>query len=176
MNFQEMREAFLTETGLVDSELDDSKIAQWFNEAQLDLAWELGKAKKYIYENTNGGEYDLPDDCLRIVKCSAGYKINDVGKIEFDNDGNITLTYVGIPADFTATNLEQVSELHQSLHYLMVYFAASRYFDQESEGDTEESNHATKWMNYYLMGKNNAIARLRKLLNSSNTLEKWTVI
>lgn len=176
MNFQEMRAAFLTETGLVDSELDDTKIAQWFNEAQLDLAWELGRAEQYTYENTTGGEYDLPADCLRIVNCSAGYKINELGKIRFDNDGDIILSYVGIPADFTATDLDQTSELHKSLHYLMVYFAASRYFDQESEGDSEESAHATKWMNYYLMGKNNAIARLRKLLGSSNTLEKWTVI
>jgi hypothetical protein len=54
----------------------------------------------------------------------------------------------------------------------MAMFAASRYWDMESEGDGEESNHAGKWLSYYYQGKNAAKSRLP---GASFDVTGWTV-
>ena len=55
----------------------------------------------------------------------------------------------------------------------MALFASSRYWDKESEGDSEESNHANKYMGYYLNGKKTA---LNKMSFGGDKPKYWTVI
>lgn len=78
-----------------------------------------------------------------------------------------------LPALFDAGNSSAVSELPPVLHDLLPIFAASRYWDRESEGDTEESMHGTKWMSYYQQQK----ALRKAMLNlGGEKPQQWAVI
>lgn len=174
--FQQLKSEFIALTGVSDNEVTDEVFAVWLNECQQDLAYDMGTVSTTTYTATEGTAYDLPDGILRIVDCSdPHYELSDAGQIVFSFTGDVTLYYVAIPPAFTAEDADQVSTLNSTLHSLMPLWAASRYFDRESEGDPEESTHGTKWMNYYLRAKAQAMSRLHGLFGY-NKLEKWTVI
>ncbi|MDO4582300.1 MAG: hypothetical protein Q4B96_06950 [Bacillota bacterium] len=159
MTFAELIKAFEAHCG-VSNELDAAQLALWFNEAQNDLAADLGEIKKQTLTVTAGEEYALPDDCLRLVEVAgAPYDCTPDQKLVFGANGAATLYYCALPAGFSGSAGTQESELHPTLHYLLPIFAAARYWDAESEGDYEESNLGSKWMSYYLQGK--AAARIR---------------
>ena len=175
MDFAGLRNTFENYTGVSESEVEDIDLALWFNEAQLDLAYDLGNIKSKTYtDNVAGEENDLPVDALKIVSCSDKYEITLTGKIVFEAEGSPTLYYRAIPTDFTGTNETEICELHEALHYLLAIFAASRYWDKESEGDGEESQHATKWMQYYYQGKNLAISKLA-IVTGTTKVNKWII-
>ena len=177
MNFSELSDMFFSYTGASTSDVDDTDLAFWFNEAQLDLSFDLGPVSTTTFKNAVAGNpYDIPATALQILDCSCDYEINAAGKIVFASSGDIELTYRHEPAEFTAASDTEESALHESLHYLFVIFACARYWDKESEGDSSESALGTKWMNYYLMGKKRAIARLTSLMGGNGLADKWTII
>ena len=157
MTFNELVALFEAYTG-TEGEVEEAQLAMWFNEAQLDLAYDMGSV--VCWEPAGGTSYDVPEDCLRIIDSTGDYTISPDNKILLDTEGTV-LYYFKTPTPFTGADQDQESELNKALHTLLAMFAASRYFDQESEGDTEESNHATKWMSYYLQGKNTARTKLQ---------------
>lgn len=167
MKFHELVALFNTYTG-AEGYADNTQLAQWFNEAQLDLSYDLARATETTISENN---YTPPSDCLRIVDCSTDYEVTPTGNIMFASVP-CKLYYVALPEPFTGSDTEQESSLDQPLHYLMALFAASRYWDLESEGDTEESGHANKWMGYYLQAK--ALAKSRMNL-FGNKIDRWRI-
>lgn len=176
MNFGEMKTTFLNYTGITDGEVEETDLAIWFNEAQLDLAYDFGEIENQVYEDVKLNEkYALPQTALQLLDIGSEYTITEDNKIQFANEGENTLYFRAIPPSFTGLEEEQTSTLHSALHYLIPIFAASRYWDKESEGDSEESTHATKWMNYYLQGKATALAKL-SVANNINKVDRWIII
>lgn len=174
MTFEELVRSFETHTGL-SGEVDNAQLAIWMNEAQLDLSLVMGNVAAHTFtedELTDGG-YRLPADCLKLVDSTADYTQLPDGRLQFTSSGGATVYYRKNAAPFTGVDLSQISELPEPCHYLLPMWAASRYWDMESEGDGEESTHGTKWMNYYLQGKANL---LRYMDLSSVKLDAWRVI
>ncbi len=159
MNFGQMRDAFLSYTGVVDP-LDNAELAFWFNEAQLDLAWELAPVEAYELAGARGTVFTPPDDWLVIIGGSKQYRVTGGGDIVLEEDGPCELYYRKIPEDFSGLNDEQTTVLHLGLHYLLPIFAAARYWEKEAEGDGEELNQASRWLSYYYQGKSLAKSRL----------------
>lgn len=160
MTFDQMREMFEAYTGTRD-EVDSTQLALWFNEAQLDLAYDLGPIQSMELIPDEQGRIELGQDWLTVVGCDLPYERLADGGLHISGawEGK-KIYYRAVPQPFTGTNADEESELLPALHYLPALFAASRYWDMESQGDGEESNHASKWMSYYYQGKNLAKARL----------------
>lgn len=171
MTFSELCEAFTTYTGAVD-QVDNAQLALWFNEAQLDLAYELGPVSTLTL-NAAAGDSCLPgSDWLRVMGCDLDYVQLPDGRLRFTRGGQGGLYYRALPAAFSGADGSQVSALPQAVHYLLALFAAARYWAMESEGDAEESAHAAKWLSYYYQGKNTACSRLPA---ARMDLGGWTV-
>ena len=147
MTFAQLTAAFETYTNVSD-QVDAAQLALWFNEAQLDLAYELGAVETRQLELTPGALLRPEADWLRVVGCELDYKRQPDGSLLFPNGGSGRLFYRRQPRPFSGIDSDQVSELPEALHYLPALFAASRYWDMESEGDGEESGHAAKWLSY----------------------------
>lgn len=173
MNFATLKSIFENNTGVSSNEVESAELAFWFNEAQLDLAYELGPLGSYEYTAVADTTYDLPADALKITGCTGNYSIDGAGKIEFENEGENILYYRGMPTDFTGLDAEE-SELHKALHYLLPIFAGARYWDKESEGDPEEMNLANKWLSMYYQGKAHAINKL-SVITGASTPRAWTI-
>ena len=171
MTFEEMKEAFETYVGMSD-QVDNAQLALWFNEAQLDLAYELGKVESESISVSAGENYQPGLYWLRIVASELPFRREPDGSLTFEEEGDGKLYYRAIPTDMSGTDSSQESELPLALHYLPPLFAASRYWDMESEGDSEESSHASKWLSYYYQGKNLAKARLDQ---SSWDIGRWEI-
>lgn len=167
MNFSALVNLFEAYTQ-TDGAADNVVLALWFNEAEADLAYDLGPVVKYTYTE-EAAEYEPPLDCLRIL--AGDFSRTPQGKLVFSGDK--TIYYRQLPASFTGADGEAESPLPLSVHPLLAMFAASRYWDQESEGDGEESAHATKWMNYYQLGKARAVSRLDL---AGERVERWNVL
>lgn len=159
MDFSQLKAAFETHTGITD-ETDAAELALWFNEAQLDLAWELSPVKKLAVTVEAGSSFTPPEQWLCVIGADKEYRITPDGKILFEQEGPAEIYYREMPTSFSGTDEEEESTLHQSLHYLLPLFAAARYWEKESEGDSEESSQASKWLSYYYQGKSLAKARL----------------
>lgn len=159
MDFSQLKEAFEIHTGITD-EADAAELALWFNEAQLDLAWELSPVKKQSIDVIAGTAFTPPAGWLCVIGADKDYHITPDGKIIFEEEGPAELYYREIPVSFSGTDEEEESTLHQSLHYLLPIFAAARYWEKESEGDSDESRQASKWLSYYYQGKSLAKSRL----------------
>lgn len=172
MKFSELKAAFENYIG-VSGDVEDTSIALWFNEAQLDLAWDFGEIKTEDYSAVPGVGQDLPDDALVLLDATDTYTVNSSGKIVFDNGGSVELYYRAMPTDFTGFDQDQESALPKAVHNLMAIFATSRYWDKESDGDAEEGGHATKWLSYYYQGKNMAKTRFNAV--GGNQLDRWIV-
>lgn len=60
MTFSELCESFIAYTGAV-GQVDDAQLALWFNEAQLDLAYDLHRTPPSDFSGTNGNQIsELP--------------------------------------------------------------------------------------------------------------------
>ena len=159
MNFTQLTEAFETYMG-GQEQADPAQLALWFNEAQLDLSWELGRVASPLLTLAAGEEYEPPGDCLQLLGCDLPYRLLAGGRLLFEQGGRGRLYYRQRPASFSGTDGGQESELPSSCHYLLALFAVSRYWDAESEGDGQESALANKWLSYYYQGKSLARSRL----------------
>lgn len=171
MNFSELREAFETYTNATD-EVDAAQLALWMNEALLDLAYELGPVKKIEVEVEAGEEYQPGIEWLRVVHSDIDFCRQPDGALKFLTGGSGKIYFRELPTPFSGTDSGQQSGLHPALHHLPALFAASRYWDQECDGDAEESSLAAKWLSYYYQGKNLARARLD---NASWDIDSWRV-
>lgn len=171
--FTDLQKAFELHIN-AEGEIDSGQLVIWFNEAQLDLALDCGKIVRKVMIVEPGALYDLPEGCLELVTVEGSdYERTLDGKIVFATGGEILLYYRQNPQPFTGTDSDQVSQLHPALHDLIPIFAAARYWDRESEGDYEESGLGTKWMNYYLQGKEQRRQRLEGIYPK---VERWQVI
>lgn len=169
MNFGELKTLFESYTGISD-DVDNAQLALWFNEAQMDLAYDLGPVLSLA---VSAGDNDLApgEDWLCIIACDIDYIQLPDGKLRF-GPGSGRIYYRAAPQAFSGTDSGEESDLPAALHYLPALFAASRYWDTESEGDGEESNQAAKWLGYYYQGKN--LARNRSL-SAQQYIEGWTM-
>ncbi len=172
MTFEEMKRLFEAYTG-TDEEVDSAQLALWFNEAQLDLAYDLGPIQCQGIELDEDGYIRPGGSWLTVVGCDLPFSRRLDGRLAVEGDAAGKCIYFRqTPALLTGTDSEQESELPEVLQYLPPLFAASRYWDMESEGDGEESNHASKWLSYYYQGKNLAKARLEL---AKSPVEGWYV-
>ena len=171
MTFSELCEAFVTYTGAVD-QVDNAQLALWFNEAQLDLAYDLGPISTVELSAESGSSCLPGTDWLCITGSDLAYQKLADGRLYFPQGGSGNLYYRALPSAFSGADGDQESALPGPVHYLMAMFAASRYWDMESEGDSEESTHASKWLSYYYQGKNTAKSRLPA---ASIEITGWTV-
>lgn len=172
MKFSELITAFENYTG-AEGEVENIALALWFNEAQIDLQYSLGTITTYEYEDAEADTaYSLPTDVLVLTGSDVDYYIDQAGKIVFAEGGDINIYYRAQPTDFTGLDEDAESDLPSNIHQAIAMFAASRYWDKESEGDSEESAHAAKWFGYYYQAKNQAISKM----NISPTIDCWTVI
>jgi len=171
MTFEEMKQSFMI---CIDNAgpVSDAQLAQWLNEAQMDIAYELGPVVRKPIAAAEGMAYYPAADCLRIVACSLPYRKEADGALVFTQGGSCELFYRKVPAVLHGADPEESSELPAAVHHLLPLFAASRFWEKESEGDSEESMQAAKWMSYYYQGKN--MARLRLEQNNWD-LAGWQV-
>lgn len=176
MNFGEMINVYNAYVG-AEGDIDDAEIAQWFNEAQKDLAYDFGPAKMHTYENIAAGiGVNPPPDNMRVLDADQPYSINAAGMLVFEYGGSPTITYRYAPPPeslFTGSDDEQSSYLPFLIHDLMCLWAAYRYWLREAEGDSEEMNQAMRWYQDYQTAK--AMARV-KLDNGNSKIDRWTVI
>lgn len=175
MTFGELQSLFEAYTQ-TSGEVDAATLALWFNEAVLDLALSFGNGETYTYEDAVAETaYDLPSDCLRVLESEEDYAITAAGKIKFAEGGDIEITYRQFPTvSFTGVSTSQESDLPEIVHMLLARWAASRYWDAESEGDTEESNHAIKWMQDYRIGKATILNATQ--FGAQGSLSAWTIV
>lgn len=171
LTFAEMKEAFETYIGASD-QVDNAQLALWFNEAQLDLAYDLGAVTTLELNLAAGDQLSPEQDWLRLVDCDLEYRRQADGRLVFPRGGQGRLYLRLMPTAFTGANNSQLSPLHPALHYLPPIFAASRYWDAESEGDGAENAQAAKWLSYYYQGKNLARSRLHQ---AGVELDRWQV-
>lgn len=172
MNFSKLVEAFETYTGVV-GEIDDAELAIWFNEGQLDLALDFGTIKTESIIPNEHGVATLPSDSLKVLDCDAAYGWNAAGQLVVGTTDPVAVTYRAMPStEFTGADPDQVPELPNCLHYLLAIFAAARYWDRESEGDTEEMNLANKWLVTYNAAKKNFIGKLNQ---AGAFVDRWTI-
>ncbi len=171
MDFSQLAAAFAIHTGITD-EADPAELALWFNEAQLDLAWELAPVKKYQLEAKAGEAFIPPETWLSVIGADKDYHVGSDGAIIFDEAGPAELYYRELPLSFSGTDAAEESSLHQSLHYLLPLFAAARYWEKEAEGDSDEGRQASKWLSYYYQGKN--LAKMR-LFGINDPTECWKI-
>ena len=207
MNFNELQKLFISLSNT--DEVEESTLALWFNEAQLDLALDFGEVKAYQHSNTSpssavvtspqeagaGGEDNatastqieattaLPGDLLRIlyVQDSMGqpidWEITAQGLLCVKDASEYTLYYRAMPSvSFSGLAENEESALPTAVHHLLAYYAVWKFWDMESEGDTEESNHGTKFLNYYRNGKADMLAKLDFAGSTGNLLRTWTII
>lgn len=171
MTFEQLSHAFAAHCG-ISGGVDGAVLALWLNEAQLDLALDMGNIVEHTFVDVTAEGAELPDDCLRVLAADQEYWILPGRRIAFPSEGSHTIRYRQQPKPFDAVDNLQVSELNPALHYLLPLFAASRYWDMESEGDGEESNHANKWLAYYRQGR---AAMLSHLDCGCETVERWQI-
>ena len=96
MNFGEMREAFLSYTGITD-DVDNAELALWFNEAQLDLAWEMAPVQTYTLVCHEGEAFSLPEDWLTVIGGDHPYRVTAAGSIVPEHEGELQLYYRAVP-------------------------------------------------------------------------------
>ena len=172
MKFSKLVEAFETYTGVV-GEIDDAELAIWFSEAQLDLALDFGIIKTVLVQPDENGVATLPADSLKLLDCDVAYGWNAAGQLAVGTTDPISVTYRAMPSrEFLGDDPDQVPELPSPLHYLLAIFAAARYWDRESEGDTEEMNLANKWMATYNTAKRDFIGKLNQ---AGAFVDRWIV-
>jgi len=169
MTFGELKTLFESYTGIID-DVDNAQLALWFNEAQLDLAYDLGPVASADISAADN-DYSPGGDWLAVVACDIPYTRLPNGKLRFGS-GSGKIYYRAMPEAFTGIDDGQESGLPRAAHYLPALFAAARYWDTESEGDGEESGQAAKWLGYYYQGKNLAKARS---LTGQNPIDRWQV-
>ena len=176
MTFSEITEAFEAYTG-VSGEIDDSELAIWYNEAQIDLALDFGRIKTAELVPDENGLAAPPADNIMVVDANADYSWTSGGLLKFKTDAPVEVYYRAMPDPehvFTGANPNQTPDLPYSLHYLLALFAASRYWDRESEGDTEEMNLANKWWQQYQLTKKMFLSKMNRAGNSD--INHWVVI
>lgn len=172
MQFSELKSIFLSHTGLNDGDVQDSTLAAWMNEAQLDLSYICGEQAVQNYAGMSPAEgWPLPEDCLTVTGGDEDFYFNNLGRIAFTNGSGGNIFYRKYPIRLTGSLTDECL-LPEAVQYLLPIFAAARYWDMESEGDVEESQLGTKWMNYYQMGKATAI---RNLSQAGSQLQRWHI-
>lgn len=172
MSFDHMRAAFESYIGLSD-DVDTVQLALWFNEAQLDLAYDFGPVmERETGEIPAGYRLKPDDDWLCLLDSSPPCQVQPNGDIVFTKGGSGKLYYRRLPLGLSGVDGGEECELPPALHYLLPIFAAARYWDSESEGEPGESSHASKWLGYYYQGKNQARARL---LGVHGEISGWLV-
>lgn len=185
MTFDKLQQLFISLTNT--DEVEPTTLALWFNEAQLDLALDFGEVKDASLPGSvstaSSSASSLPGDLLRILDVqdsngsSLDWQITPQGRIAVSGSGSCTLYYRAMPSvSFDGVTSETESTLPAPLHYLLAYYAAWKFWDMESEGDTEESNHATKFLNYYRTGKANMLAKLDFSGSSNSMVKQWTIL
>lgn len=171
MNFAELKAIFENNTG-VSGETGDTELALWFNEAQLDLAYDFGAIDSEVI-SAEDNDYAPGQDWLAIISCDIPYARLPDGKLRFSG-GSGRIYYRKMPPAFDGLDQEQESALPNAVHHLIAIFATSRRWDVESDGDGEESGHATKWLSYYYQGKN--MAKNRMNINSGDYVDRWNIV
>ena len=174
MKFSELVSAFETYTGVI-GEIDDAELAIWFNEAQLDLALDFGAIKTASITPNADGAVALPADNIKVLDCDAMYGWNAAGQLVVGTMDPVSVTYRAMPDPthvFSGADPDQTPDLPYMLHYLLAIFAAARYWDRESEGDTEEMNLANKWMATYNTAKRDFIGKLNQ---AGAFVDRWIV-
>ncbi len=169
MTFGELKTLFESYTGIAD-DVDNAQLALWFNEALLDLAYDLGPVESAEISAADN-DYCPGEHWLSLVACDIPYTRLPDGKLRFGS-GSGKIYYRAAPQAFNGIDHDQEGALPKAAHYLPALFAAARYWDTESEGDGEESNQAAKWLSYYYQGKN--LARARSLAGQSQ-IGAWRV-
>ena len=159
MTFEQLSHSFAAHCGISDG-IDGAVLAIWLNEAQLDLALDMGNIVEHTFAEVTTAGAELPADCLRVLSADSEYWFLAGRRIAFAAEGSHTIRYRQNPPLFDAVDNLQISELDPALHFLLPLFAVSRYWDMESEGDGEESNHANKWLAYYRQGRAAMLSRL----------------
>jgi hypothetical protein len=164
------------------------QLATWFNEAQNEIALNgLGNTRVQEYRDVRFGQfYDLPERFLGVVECPYNYDLSVTGKIRFRRGEGccsacqrfepLQMIYREFPKEFPRGVKEQdtsfVCELSPPLHELLPLFAASRYWQQQSAGDYEESALAVQYMQQFEMRKN---AFMRLYEDGQDRATRWIV-
>ena len=171
MTFEDLRNLFESYTK-TDHYIDNAQLALWFNEAALDLAYDLAPVQKVEITPADGGVFTPGEDWLVIVASDMEYERKSDGSLVFPQGGNGYLYYRAVPPLFTGTELQAECGLPEAARYLPALFAAARYWDTESDGSAEETAMANRWLSYYYQGKN--LAKSRYDL-SRVEIERWLV-
>ena len=174
MKFSEMVTLFEANT---DTRVDSADLAQWFNEAQLDLAFDFAPVKSYTYADVSANSpQDPPDDNIMIMDCDMNYETNAAGQLIF-SDVPATIMYRYMPPEtslFVSTEADRESYLPKALHHLMVLWACYRYYVRDGEVDSEEMTAALRWQQDYYIAKNMAKNRLDH--SGGGNVRQWTII
>lgn len=166
----------LSEFGDIDASA--SQVIGWIDQCQREIATEAGKASRStittVVANT---EKALPADFAALIGVLiAGVPYTRMDEIIIREDGfivfpeditTLTLLYRRIPAAYTALATEL--EVHPLIHHAILYYLIAMYYDQEGEGDAEESGLAQRYMNRFEYLKQKAIDRINNIDASGPT-------
>lgn len=141
------------------SQVQPQTALQWANEAQNLIAMEYPPVASVIFTVTDTvREFSLPLDYLSFkqIRDSEG-EVYDTsrlkepvpGFIRFDESGTFTMYYGKVPEPMSTASAGNDIQLHLILQPLIFDYLYYKYYDTYADADTEESEFATKFYEYF---------------------------
>jgi len=173
VNFGEFKTRYREITG---AEITNATLADYIDDAQVEIAKRYGKIVTKEYNAVAGEEYDLPSDHLitNMVKNGTqetfAYTITPEGKISFAADGTYTLQYTKVPDPINREDNEAVPEVHPVFHQAIMKFCIARYWEEISEGIPSEEAKAKNLKNDFFRMVDEASHLLRRRANQQYSI------
>lgn len=165
MTVGELRAAF---EAFVDDTVDNSVFLIWLNDAIQDASLKYSPMTSVVIDASALEYTALPADFLSLIEVldtqgelCRDFETTEWGSIRFATAGTYTVHYHRMANALTANDDNAVPDLPTLMHSPLYIFAASRYWDRESMGDTEESDMSSKLMRQYENAMAKIVAKLR---------------
>lgn len=169
MTGNELKQSMINFGGI---SVNDTQMRDWITQCMVSSASELGEIVRVTLTNVvSDAEIALPADFLKIIdimtlgksyKKSPYVTISPDNYIRFPEDlTSVTIVYRKIPSSY----VDMTTQLpcHPLIHPHVVHFLLGLYFEQEGEGDTEESNVSIRSFNRWEYEKAKVINTLANL-------------
>lgn len=144
---------------ILENEVDDSvsegSLSAWVYSALVEISKLYGRVAEDSTAAVADVFYDLPADHLAtiLIRDSEGkeyhdYTITEYGQIAYDKDDTYTMQYFAMPEPLPTEEselLDTIPAVHELFHVSIVDWCKQKFWDKESDADSEESRFADKF-------------------------------